>query len=328
MVSHASSPLNSLRFPFAVKSSGWKSDVKNTQEALTIIENKSKEQELKTITELVEIPSSQSTPLVPPQETPPLIDIVDSLCDKFPIENNSFSGNPTPSSNFMVESFSPLPTPCGDSDSLIEEINTILSHFNDSLPDYKTFCFDIEEKSSGSTTSHSNHSLPEYESFDFNVDHIKEKNSGSTTSHSNLSLPECGSFHFDLSIDPFPPANRSDSQHEEFADGLAHIISPPEYDRFYFNIEPDLGELTILCEENIYEDSTKELTSPELNDFPIFLSDCDSTFSEEFSEIDRLVLFPFRNKDKVFDPGIFTINGVHSKIFSILLLDDFFYSIR
>ncbi|GJS27350.1 hypothetical protein Tco_0487970 [Tanacetum coccineum] len=107
---------------------------------------------------------------------------------------------------------------------IMEETDTLLSHFNDSLPDYETFCLDIKEKSSGSTTSHSNHSLPEYESFCFDVDHIEEKSSGSTTSHSDISLPEHESFHFDLSIDPLPPTNRSDSHHEEFADELAQII--------------------------------------------------------------------------------------------------------
>ncbi|GKA91487.1 hypothetical protein Tco_0813357, partial [Tanacetum coccineum] len=162
------------------------------------------ELELETITEVVEIASSQSTPLVPPPETPPLsapkpkedlepnphhplipypsrlqeenfqalenptgradhfvyrIDIAD---DKFPIENNTLSGNPTPSSDLVVESLSPSPIPCGDIDSLVEETDIFLSHFNDSLPDYKTLCFDIEEKSSGSTTSHSDLSLLEY----------------------------------------------------------------------------------------------------------------------------------------------------------------------
>nr|GEV74663.1 reverse transcriptase domain-containing protein [Tanacetum cinerariifolium] len=34
-------------------------------------------------------------------------------------------------------------------------------------------------------------------------------------------------------------------------DELAHIISPPEYDHFYFDIEIDLGELTRLLKENI-----------------------------------------------------------------------------
>ncbi|GJY69674.1 hypothetical protein Tco_0472656 [Tanacetum coccineum] len=233
------------------------------------------------------------------------------------------SGSPTPSSDPVVASLSPLPTPCGDSDSLLEETDTLLSYIDDSFPEYETFCFDMEEKSSGSTTTYSDYSLQDYGAFYFDDDHIEEKSSGSTTTQFDFSLPEYDSFIFDLSINPLPPANRSDSHHEEFADELAHIISPPEYDCFYFDIEPDLGELTILFEENLSKDSTKELTSLELNDFPLLLSDCDSTFSEEFFEIDLLVSFPSGDKDKVFDPGILAINGVHSKRFSIPLMDDF-----
>ncbi|GKE47441.1 hypothetical protein Tco_1478699 [Tanacetum coccineum] len=133
--------------------------------------------------------------------------------------------------------FSPSPTPCEGSDLLLGETYTLLSYFNNSSPDYETSCFDIGEKSSGSTTSHSDYSLPEYESFYFDVDHIEEKSSGSTISHYDLSLLEYELFHFDISIDLLPPADRSDSYLEEFADELAHIISPLEYDHFYFDLE-------------------------------------------------------------------------------------------
>ncbi|GKE11450.1 hypothetical protein Tco_1415001 [Tanacetum coccineum] len=229
----------------------------------------------------------------------------------------------------------------------MEETDTLLSHSDDSLPDYETFCFDIEENSSGSTTSYSDHSLPDYEAFCFDIDHqeetssgsttsksdhslpdyeafcFEEKSSGSTTSHSDPSLLEYEPFYFDLSIDPLPPAERSDSRHEEFADELAHIISPPEYEHFYFNLEADPGELTRVLKKNISETLTKDLKIHELNDFALLLFDCDSIFSEKFSEIDLLVSFPSRKKDKAFDPGIFTINGVHSKRFSIIVRNDF-----
>ncbi|GKD49100.1 hypothetical protein Tco_1278076 [Tanacetum coccineum] len=211
--------------------------------------------------------------------------------------------------------FSSSPTPCGGSDSLVEETDILLSHFNDSSPDYETFRFDIEEKSSGSTTSHSNHSLSEYESFCFDVYHIEEKSSGSTTTHSDLSILEYESFHFDLSIDPFPPVDRSYFYHEEFVDELAHIISPPEYDHFYFDIEDDPVELTRLFKENISETSPKDLTRHVLNDLRLLLSDCDSIFFEiEFLEIDLLVSFPSENEDKVFDPGILIIDEVFSEV--------------
>ncbi|GJY42377.1 hypothetical protein Tco_0429647 [Tanacetum coccineum] len=142
------------------------------------------EQEPETIMEVVKIPSSQSTPLVSPPETPP------------------FSG-----------------------------INT--SHFDHSIPNYEAFFFDVDrqkEKSSGSTTSHSDPSLSKYESFYFVVD-----------------LKEFEDFlYYDPSIDPPLIAKRSDSCHEEFTDELAHIISPPKKDYFYFDIKADPEELISL----------------------------------------------------------------------------------
>ncbi|GJT78527.1 RNA-directed DNA polymerase, eukaryota, reverse transcriptase zinc-binding domain protein [Tanacetum coccineum] len=251
------------------------------------------------------------------------IDIVDSLCDKLPIENNSMSGNPTPSSDSVVESLSPLPIPYEDSDSLLEETDTLLSHFDDSPPEYETFSFDIEEKSSGNTTTLFDYSLPDYDAFYFDNDHIEEKSNGSTTTHSDFSLPGYDTFIFDLSIDPFPPADKSVSHHEEFVDELTHIISPPEYDYFYFDLEADPGEFTRVLKENIFNLSTKGLKNNVLNDSSLLLSDCDSSHSKEFSEIDLLVSFPSGNEDIIFDPGIFIIKGVQSKRLYILPLDDF-----
>ncbi|GJW31563.1 hypothetical protein Tco_0051595 [Tanacetum coccineum] len=296
------------------------------------------ELEPETITEVVGIASSQSTPLVPPPETPRLstpklkenlkpnphqplipypsrlkkenfqalenptgradhfvyrIDIVDSLCGKFPIENNSMSGNPTPPS---------------DSGS--------------SFPPHLLFPTRIVTLSV-STTSHSDYSLPDYDAFYFNYDYIEEKSSGSTTTHSDFSLPEYDSFIFDISIDLFPPADRSAFYHEEFADELAHIISPPEYDYFYFDLEADPGEFTRVLKENIFDLSTKGLTINELNDSSLLLSDYDSSLSKEFSEMDLLVSFPSRNEDIIFDPRIIIIKGVQSERLYILPLDDF-----
>nr|GEW56830.1 hypothetical protein [Tanacetum cinerariifolium] len=137
--------------------------------------------------------------------------------------------NPTPSSEFLTKSSSTSPK------SFLEETNT----FDNSLPEFENFCFDLEEISSGSTTTHSDISLPDYEAFYFYDDQIEEISSGNTTTHSDISLYEYDSFIFDLSNDQFPPTDRSDFTHEEFADELAHIISPPEYDCFYFRNLPD-----------------------------------------------------------------------------------------
>ncbi|GJV19874.1 hypothetical protein Tco_1368894 [Tanacetum coccineum] len=99
------------------------------------------------------------------------------------------------------------------------------------------------DNGSGSTTTLFDYSLPDYEAFFLDDDHIKEKSNGSTTTHANFS--QYDSFIFDLSIDSFPPADRSDLYHEDFTGELAHIISLPEYDCFYFKNKPELGDFTM-----------------------------------------------------------------------------------
>nr|GFC27270.1 hypothetical protein [Tanacetum cinerariifolium] len=60
-------------------------------------------------------------------------------------------------------------------------------------------------------------------------------------------------FVFDPSNDQFAPTDRSDFTHEEFADELAHIISPWKYDCFYFRNLPDPGELMSILNSRIRE---------------------------------------------------------------------------
>ncbi|GKF65426.1 hypothetical protein Tco_0191943, partial [Tanacetum coccineum] len=71
--------------------------------------------------------------------------------------------NPTPSSDFVTKSSSTF------LNFFLEETNT----FDNSLPESETFCFDLEENSSGSTTTRSDYSLPDYEAFYSDDDHIK-----------------------------------------------------------------------------------------------------------------------------------------------------------
>nr|GEY24985.1 hypothetical protein [Tanacetum cinerariifolium] len=72
-------------------------------------------------------------------------------------------------------------------------------------------------------------------------------NSGSPTTHSDS--PLYASFMFDHSIDPFPPADRSDSY--EFTNELIPFISAPEYDCFCFTDEPNSRDFTMDVVENI-----------------------------------------------------------------------------
>ncbi|GKC79516.1 hypothetical protein Tco_1130290, partial [Tanacetum coccineum] len=234
--------------------------------------------------------------------------------------------NPTLSSDFMTKSSSTSPN------FFLEETNT----FDNSLLESETFCFNLEEISSGSTTTHSDYSLLDYEAFYSmtiilkrrvvavpllmliflnmirsslisrsicfllpigvifimrnspmnsltsylhrsmigftlrmtaetialqtevarchlstadNVKH-REKSSRSTTTHADFSKYD--SFIFDLSINRFPPTDKSDFYHEEFTDELAHIISPLEYDCFCFKNEPERGDFTMDVVEDIF----------------------------------------------------------------------------
>ncbi|GKA57767.1 hypothetical protein Tco_0756955, partial [Tanacetum coccineum] len=124
----------------------------------------------------------------------------------------AMNSNLPPSSDLVIKSSST------SLNFFLEETNT----FDNSLPESETFCFNLEEISSGSTTTHADFS-------------------------------QYDSFIFDLLINPFPPVDRSDFYHEELADELAHIISPPEYDCLYFKSEPDPGELTSIVDFGIRE---------------------------------------------------------------------------
>ncbi|GJV04259.1 hypothetical protein Tco_1337828 [Tanacetum coccineum] len=217
--------------------------------------------------------------------------------------------NPSPSSDFVTKSSSI------SLNFFLEETNT----FDNSLPESETFCFNLEEKSSGSTTILSDYSLLDYEAFYLDDDHIEENNSGSTTTHADFS--QYDSFIFDLSINPFPPADRSDFYHEEFAGELAHIISPSEYDHFYFKIEPDSGNFTIDVVEDISDNPTRELRVHVPNVVPTHLTlhmDSDFTLSSDSLGSDLAVSFPSETRNKIFDPGIFI--GVQSMRF--LSLDE------
>ncbi|GKA09966.1 hypothetical protein Tco_0689399 [Tanacetum coccineum] len=227
----------------------------------------------------------------------------DILCEKLSKINlliakiEAVNSNPTPSSDFLTKSSST------SLNFFLEETNT----FDNSIPVSENFYFDLEENSSGSSTTRSDYSLSDYEAFYFDDDHIEEKCSGSTTTHSDISLSKYDSFIFDLLNDPFPPADRSDFYHEEFADELAHIISPPEYDCFYFKSEPDPGELTSIVDSGIrenvlsmtnvslpFEDNQSPLLEYVVWIFLLFLT----------YPITPLYFLSYGNEDTIFDPGI------------------------
>nr|GEX06279.1 hypothetical protein [Tanacetum cinerariifolium] len=167
--------------------------------------------------------------------------------------------------------------------------------------------------SSGSTTTDSDISLPDYEVFYFDDDHIEEISSGSTTTHSDISLSKYDSFVFDPSNDQFPPIDRSDLTHEEFADELAHIISPPEYDCFYFRNFLDPGELMSILNFKIRENlsSTTCVNLPIEDDHSPLLAYVVWIFLAYLTyPVIPHYLYSFGNEDTIFDPCI-TTNHVY-----------------
>nr|GEV79660.1 hypothetical protein [Tanacetum cinerariifolium]GEY51102.1 hypothetical protein [Tanacetum cinerariifolium] len=213
----------------------------------------------------------------------------------------ALNDNPTPSSDFMTKSSST------SLNSLLDETNT----FHNSVPEFGIFYFDLEEISSGSTITRFDISLPEYEAF--YDDHIKEISSGSTTTHSDSSHYD--SFIFDLSINPFPPADKSDFY--EFADELAHIISPSEYDCFCFKNEPNSGDFTMGVVEDTFPTREPRVhnalpTHPTLQLNLDFILSSESLFAYvvwiflpflSYSVAPKNLL-SFRNEDTIFDPDI------------------------
>nr|GEW90846.1 hypothetical protein [Tanacetum cinerariifolium] len=197
--------------------------------------------------------------------------------------------------------------------SSVENLVPIPSEFED-FSDIKSKC-DMPDCDDSQTTNFSTFLNPLFDdstSSDDESSH-EEISSGSTTTHSESSLND--SFIFDLSINPFPPADRSDFY--EFADELTHIISLPEYDYFFFKIKPNSGDFIM----DVVEDTflTKEprvhnalTTNPTFQLNMEFILSSESPFTYVvwiflpflLYSVAPQYLLSFGNKDTIFDPGI------------------------
>nr|GEZ82998.1 hypothetical protein [Tanacetum cinerariifolium] len=178
--------------------------------------------------------------------------------------------NPTPSSDCKTKSSST------SFNSLLEETNT----FDNSLPEFETFCFDVKEFSSGSTTTHSDISLPKYEVF--YDDHVKEISSGSPTTHYDSSL--YASFIIDLSINPVEPNSR------DFTKDVVEDISPTKEPQVH-NALPIHPTLQLNMK---FQPSSEYLFTYVVWIFIPFL----------VYSVAPHYLLSLRNEDTIFDPGI------------------------
>ncbi|GJY09341.1 hypothetical protein Tco_0377526 [Tanacetum coccineum] len=185
--------------------------------------------------------------------------------------------NPPLFSGFVTKSPSTFPN------LFLEETNT----FDNSLPESETFCFDLEENSSGSTTTRSDYSFLDYEAFYLDDDHVEEKSSGSTTTHADF------------------------SQYDSFIFRSICVLLP-----IGVTNKPELGKFTMDVVEDNFYNQTREprVHVPNvLPTHPTFHLDSDFTLSSDSLGFDLVVSFPFGTRNKIFDPGIFI--GVQSMIF-------------
>nr|GFC00497.1 hypothetical protein [Tanacetum cinerariifolium] len=106
---------------------------------------------------------------------------------------------------------------------------------------------------------------------------------------------------------------KSDFANKKFADELAHIISPPEYDRFYFRDLPDPSELMSVLNSEIHENLfTTCVNLPVKDDHSPLLAYVVWIFlAYPTYPVIPPYLYPFENEDTIFDPGI-TINRFYS----------------
>ncbi|GJX14275.1 hypothetical protein Tco_0206033 [Tanacetum coccineum] len=131
-------------------------------------------------------------------------------------------------------------------------------------------------------------SIPESETFRFNLEEIS---SGSPTTHSEID-------HF--------VSDRSDFNHEEFADELTHIMSLPELECFKFKIEPNPGDLISIdlgIRKNV---STTNVNVPlEDNQSSLFAYLQHGSFLAFHTiPLSLHIISSTRSEDTIFDPGI------------------------
>nr|GEY26290.1 hypothetical protein [Tanacetum cinerariifolium] len=200
----------------------------------------------------------------------------------------SLNDNPTP--DFLLNSFVSIPT-------FEESDNSLSDNFS---PEFETFCDHTEETRSGNTT-HANDSLPEYDSFCFEIEPDQERHTGTVvdnhnhhvnyfhincTSNSRTDVVE-GDIRFleALVIDDSIPINES---HESDFDNPSFPRPPPKPP----DAETDAGdEISVVMNDEL------ECLNPrdELDD--------DDYFSFMFAKV--FSFLSAESEDTIFDPGIF-----------------------
>nr|GEU40787.1 hypothetical protein [Tanacetum cinerariifolium] len=212
--------------------------------------------------------------------------------------------------------------PIEDSDSFFKKSDTSLSYLDNSLPEFETFSDHTEETSSGSTTTHADYSLPKYDSFLFEI----EPDQGELTSvvmedilgEPRVHVPNVLPTHPTLMLDSdFIPFNNSlpkseifyfDIEEKNSGNTTIHAnISLPNFDHFYFKIDPDPDELTSNVDSGIRENVLSATTvnvSPKDDQSPLFTYVVWIFLPFLTYPVAPPYLLSSGNEDTIFDPGI------------------------
>nr|GEW62061.1 hypothetical protein [Tanacetum cinerariifolium] len=227
------------------------------------------------------------------------------------------SGTPSLQGVVSVENIIPIPS---ESEGIPEHKCDV--PFNDNSPPLDV----LKDQTEDFSESNDEVSSTDNDSFSIdNIDYVEashpnpelvssEISSGSPTTHSDS--PFYASFIFDLSVNPFPPADRSDFY--EFTDELIHFISPPEYDCFLFKVEPNSRDFTKDVVEDISPTKEPQVhnalpTHPTLQLNMKFQPSSEYLFTYVVwiflpflvYSVAPHYLLSLRNEDTIFDPGIF-----------------------
>nr|GEU59789.1 uncharacterized mitochondrial protein AtMg00810-like [Tanacetum cinerariifolium] len=183
-------------------------------------------------------------------------------------------------------------------DSLLVKTNT----FDNSLLEFDTLCFDVEEISSGSTTTHSDISLPEYEaSYDdqlFSDEDIPEKIFSTLLFKEEIIPMKMDQHYYNAESDLMESlrihvsslliSSKIDSLLDEFAGELTLLKSiSPGIDETDCNFEEDIRRIERLLYDNSSPRPPKEFVSANsdaeiesFSPYPILVKDSDSLMEE------------------------------------------------
>nr|GEY34573.1 hypothetical protein [Tanacetum cinerariifolium] len=245
--------------------------------------------------------------------------------------------NPTPDRVLKSSSLFPI----------FEKSDNSLSYSDNSLPGFKTFSDHTEETRSGSITAHANNSLLEYDSFCFEIEPdqgrltnvvIKDISDNSTndplleevdlflasdnsipSGNENFDYDSEGDIHFLeelLSNDSIPlPKNESSNFDYHDDPSFPRPPSEPSDVEFFFDFEPNSGELILVMMNNIDELNENECFDQGGGEFNVFANIKDDDYFPFifviriflpyliYPKVSPLLLFT-RSEDTIFDPGI------------------------